>query len=338
MVKRIGGGDIKAGSKKLYDMMERIRKARTGNPKQGKQINPNKFMPGGIAQLAGGGEIKRFNTGSTVTTIAPGTSSSSSLSPWAGEYTTGLLGEAEAIAKQPYQAYGGPLTAGASDLQNQAFAGISTVANAGYKPTTYQSGTFGAEQAQQYMNPYLSAALNPQLDEMRRQAQITRVGDAGRMTQAGAFGGSRQAIMESEGNRNLLEKQTQAIGTGYQTAYDKAMGQFNTEQDRRLNTDKATEASRQYSSDFGLKSLNDMASMGATQRAIEGEGIAADKQQFEEQRDYPAAMVKFKRDLITGLPIQTQQSSINQTGLDEFNNMLTGFKSLYKSLEDLIPK
>jgi hypothetical protein len=98
MVKRIGGGNTKAGSEKLYAMMTKIRKARTGNPKQGKQINPNKFMPGGIAQLAGGGEIRRFNTGATV---APGTSSSSSLSPWAGEYVTGLLGGAQGIAGAP---------------------------------------------------------------------------------------------------------------------------------------------------------------------------------------------------------------------------------------------
>ncbi len=336
MVKRIGGGDMKKGSEKLYAMMEKIRKARTGNPKQGKQINPNKFMPGGIAQLAGGGEIKRFNTGSTVT-AAPGTSSSSSLSPWAGEYVTGLLGEAGAIAKQPYQAYGGPLTAGASDLQQQAFAGIGAAAQEGYKPTTYQGGTFGAQEAQQYMNPYLSAALNPQLAEMRRQADITRVADAGRMTQAGAFGGSRQAVKEALGNEDLLRQQTQAIGTGYQTAYDKAMGQFNTEQDRRLGAEKATEASRQYSADYGLKSLGEAASLGAVQRGIEGEGIAADKQQFEEQRDYPAAMVKFKRDLVTGLPLTTQQTTANTTGINELADTLTGFKSLYNNLRDLIP-
>lgn len=334
MVAKIGGGNAKAGSKKLYDMMDKIRKARTGNPKQGKRVNPNKFMPGGIAQLAGGGEIQRFTAGAIV---APGTSSSSSLSPWAGEYVTGLLGEAQGIAKQPYQAYQGPLTAGASDLQNQAFAGVGTAAQAGYKPTTYSSEKFGATQAQEYMNPFLSAALNPQLDEMRRQAAITREQDAGRMIRSGAFGGSNQAIMESEGNRNLLEKQTQAIGTGYQTAYDKAMGQFNTEQDRRMGAEKATEASRQYSADYGLKSLGEAASLGAVQRGIEGEGIAADKAQFEEQRDYPAAMVKFKRDLVTGLPLETQQTSVNQTGLDEFATTLTGLKSLAKSLADLIP-
>ena len=45
VVSHLGNGSTEAGSRVLYDMMERIRKARTGNPKQGKQINPSKFMP-----------------------------------------------------------------------------------------------------------------------------------------------------------------------------------------------------------------------------------------------------------------------------------------------------
>jgi hypothetical protein len=321
MVARIGGGDIKKGSEKLYTMMDRIRKARTGTTEQGKKINPENFMPGGAVKFDAGGAV--------------GGGLSSSLSPWAGEYVTGMLGKTQALANAPQQVYGGPLTAGASDLQNQAFAGIGAAAQEGYKPTTYTSGTFGAEQAQQYMNPYLSAALNPQLDEMRRQAGISRVADAGRMTQAGAFGGSRQAIMESEGNRNLLEKQTQAIGTGYQTAYDKAMGQFNTEQDRKLNVDKATEASRQYSADYGLKSLGEAASLGAVQRGIESEGIAADRQQFEEQRDYPAAMLKFQRDMLTGLPLTTQKSTESTTGINNLTGSVSGAKSVMDALKSL---
>lgn len=346
MVAKIGGGDGKAGSEKLYAMMEKIRKARTGNPEQGKKINAEKFMPGGIAQLAGGGEIKRFTSVGAVTgtttpplstsTATPlGTSTSSSLSPWAGDYVTNYLGKGQALAEAPYQAYGGPLTAGASGLQQQAFAGIGAAAQEGYKPTTYQGGTFGAEQAQQYMNPYLSAALNPQLDEMRRQAGITRAADAGRMTQAGAFGGSRQAIMESEGNRNLLEKQGQAIGTGYQTAYDKAMQQFNVEQDRRMGAEKATEASRQYSADYGLKSLGEAASLGAVQRGIEGEGIAADKAQFEEQRDQPYKMVQYQKDLLQGLPITSAATTANTTGVSQLTGGIADLMSLYKSLAGL---
>jgi len=45
VVSHIGNGSSKAGAQKLYSMMDRIRKARTGTTKQGKQINPHKFMP-----------------------------------------------------------------------------------------------------------------------------------------------------------------------------------------------------------------------------------------------------------------------------------------------------
>ena len=45
VVSHLGNGNSEAGAKKLYEMMEKIRVARTGNPKQGKQINPNKYLP-----------------------------------------------------------------------------------------------------------------------------------------------------------------------------------------------------------------------------------------------------------------------------------------------------
>jgi hypothetical protein len=45
VVSHLGNGSTEAGSKQLYKMMDKVRRARTGNPKQGRQINPNKFMP-----------------------------------------------------------------------------------------------------------------------------------------------------------------------------------------------------------------------------------------------------------------------------------------------------
>jgi len=45
VVSHLGNGSTKAGAKKLYEMLDRVRVARTGNKKQGKQINPNKLMP-----------------------------------------------------------------------------------------------------------------------------------------------------------------------------------------------------------------------------------------------------------------------------------------------------
>ena len=45
VVSHIGNGSSKAGSKQLYSMLDRIRKARTGHTKQGKEIKPQKYMP-----------------------------------------------------------------------------------------------------------------------------------------------------------------------------------------------------------------------------------------------------------------------------------------------------
>lgn len=262
---------------------------------------------------------------------ASGGTSMAGLSDWAAPYITDYLGKAQALSNAPYQTYGGPLTAGASGLQTQAFQGIGnlTVGNKGtYNPV---GSTFDNAQAQSYMNPYLQQALDPQMKEMQRQADIQRVQDAGRLTQAGAFGGGRQAIMESEGRRNLLDKQSEALGTGYATAYDKAMQQFNADQQRKVQE-------AQFGADFGLKGLaaeqdlyKNMLGAGAVQRGIESEGIAADLGEFEKQRDYPYKQLQFQRDMITGLPTGSVTNSPSQlSGIAQILALLSGVDEMTK--------
>jgi hypothetical protein len=322
VVSHLGNGNSDAGAQKLYQMMDRIRHARTGTKEQGKQINPDKFLMGGLASAyAAGGQVQRFNAGGGVPLDV---SKANTLSPYVGEYVTGALGEAQALASAPYQAYQGPLTAGASNLQQQAFAGASDLASAGYTPGSFAGG-FGAAQATQYMNPYLQASLDPQLKELRRQSDIQRMADAGRLTKAGAFGGGRQAIMESEGNRNLLDKQEGVLAQGYKSAYDAGLGQFNKERE-------SDEASRQFSANFGLKSVGQLADLGATERGITSEGIEADKKEFEKQRDYAYSLPGYKLGLLQGLPIGTQTTSTNQ---DELSKIQTTLANLGVALNAL---
>ena len=342
VVSHLGNGNSDAGADKLYQMMSRIRKARTGNPEQGKKINPDKYMPGG--------QVKGYDTGGTVSSGTTGTGSgstatnplgattSSTLSPWAGDYVTGMLGKGQALAEQPYQAYTGPLTAGASNLQQQQFAGLSDLAKTGLTPTQYTGGVFDAASAQQYMNPYLKAALDPQLQEMRRQSQINLQPTLAKLTQAGGYGGGRQAIMESEAARNLLTEQNKTIGQGYSTAYDKAMAQYNADAARRLQTEQAQQAANEASANFGLKTLQELGQAGAAERGITSEGVAADKAQFEEQRDYPYKMLQYQKDLLTGLPITTQATTPNTTEIGQINQQLSGILGLYQTLAKLLPQ
>ena len=244
-------------------------------------------------------------------TLPTGSTNTQGLADWASPYITNYLGQAQALSQSPYQTYQGPLTAGASNLQNTAFQGLgsltvpssigtaATTAGAigtaaqglNYTPTTQ---SFDATQAQNYMNPYLQASLNPQLDEARRQSQITQQQNAAKMTQAGGFGGSRQAILDAETQRNLANTQANITGQGYSSAFNNAQQQFNADQQRKMQE-------AQYGAGFGLQGLQtglqaaqaqgnlgniaNQASLsnlqqqlagGAQERGITAEGVAAD--------------------------------------------------------------
>lgn len=286
------------------------------------------------------------------TTPAPGTSSQSTLSDWAGGYVTDMLGKAQAISNQPYSVYQGPMTAGESSLQSNVFKGLGSLnfpsqlgntfsSTGAYQPPAMTPGAYmpggigtgagamptgtppvGQTQptgiAAQYMNPYLQSVLNPQLEELRRQSQINLQPGLAKMTQAGGYGGGRQAIMESEANRNLLQEQNKAIGTGYSNAYDKAMQQFNVEQGQ-------------------AKTLADlMGQAGSAQRGIEQEGITADYNEFLAQRDYPMKQTQYLQSMLQGLPISTVSTSpASQTGLGALQSTVGTLGSTYDLLKKL---
>tara|TARA_R100000935_G_scaffold57549_1_gene91744 strand:- start:1158 stop:2042 length:885 start_codon:yes stop_codon:yes gene_type:complete len=237
------------------------------------------------------------------------TGKESSLSNYVGPYVTEMLGKGSALANEGYNAYMGPLTAGESGLQTQAFEGLGSLA----LPTDdmgvsgYQPQQFTGDIAQQYMNPYLQASLDPQIDAARRQSEIDRVNNASRMTKAGSFGGSRQAVLDAENQRALQANLAGITGQGYANAYNQALGQFNTEQDRGMT---AQDKINQY----GMTGIGALADMGAVQRGIEGEGITADRLQFEEERDFPYKQVQYMQSLLQGLPLASQSVNYEEPG------------------------
>ena len=237
------------------------------------------------------------------------TGKESSLSNYVGPYVTEMLGKGQALANEGYNAYMGPLTAGESGLQTQAFEGLGSLA----LPTDtmgvggYQPQQFTGDIAQQYMNPYLQASLDPQIEAARRQSEIDRVNNASRMTKAGSFGGSRQAVLDAENQRALQANLAGITGQGYANAYNQALGQFNTEQDRGMT---AQDKINQY----GMTGIGALADMGAVQRGIEGEGITADRLQFEEERDFPYKQVQYMQSLLQGLPLASQSVNYEEPG------------------------
>lgn len=162
-------------------------------------------------------------------------------------------------------------------------------APAAYSPTT---SAFDTTQAQKYMNPYLQASLNPQLEEARRQSEITQNQNNAQMTRAGAYGGGRQAILNAETQRNLGTNLANITGQGYNTAFNNAQQQFNADQARKmqeaqfgaqqgmtaaqlqaqfgLSAQQANEAARQFGAQQSMTAAQQTAQFGSdAQRAAE---------------------------------------------------------------------
>jgi hypothetical protein len=333
VVSHLGNGNSDAGAQQLHNMMDGVRTARTGNPEQGKQINPQQFMPkmaqGGIAQYAGGGNVNavqgvnsRFKNQPYTTNFqgnggADGTGSTggteadpavgdlageeSSLSNWAGDYVTDMLSYGRAEAEAPYEAYEGPLTAGTSTLQDQAFTGLSQLNNPiAADSIVNQMGAFDPTQADtdRFMNPYEQNVIDRTAADMTRQDQINQLQQRQQLASAGAFGGSRDALLRAEAasnlNRNIGDMAAEQRSQGFTSAMDRA-------QQRQQDINK-----------YGFDVLAGQAKAGQEARGIASEGVAADYGQFREERDYDKKAVQYMQSLLQGLPLAAQSYSYTE--------------------------
>lgn len=266
------------------------------------------------------------------------------------------------INQNPYQSYGGERVAQFTPLQQSAFdraqaatpsqagqagigaAGLATMGALGTRYDPYQTGQFGA-QAGSYMSPYIEQSLNPQLREAQRASEIQRNMDQARAVGQGAFGGSRQAIVEAERQRNLGMQMGDIRDRGYQQAFDRAQNQFNTEQQLR-------EQSRQYGAGLGLQGLQtaltgagQLGTLGGQQFAQEQDvtklqsalglqqqqqvqqGLDTQYQDFAARQRYPYEQLTYLAGLARGMPT-TQTASMYNPGASTGSQLLGAGTSL----------
>ena len=272
--------------------------------------------------------IAMFQTGGTTVlpSVAPDpmigessvgkkTGQESALSTWAGPYVTDMLAKGKAVSELPYEAYTGQLAAGQSVPQTQAFQGVANLVVPTQEMGAFTPREFTSAEAVSRINPFVQSALNPQIADMRRQAEIQRIENAGRLTRAGAYGGGRQAVMEGELSRGLLDRIARTRGEAQLQAYEDARSQFNLDQNRER-------AAQELVNTYGLAALQRQAELGQQQRDIEAQGIAADRAQFETERAHPYKMVQFQQQLLDKLPLQTQSYTYAQPS--SLQNILSG--------------
>ena len=280
----------------------------------------------------------------------------SELPEWAKGYAKDTLAKTGALTdinQNPYKPYEANRIAGFSPLQQQAqqraanmqtsgatgfgtqLAGAAGLGALGarYDPTQFQADQFGGDAAQQYMSPYMQNVVDIQQREAQRQADIQGTQRGAQAVKSGAFGGSRQAIMDAEAARNLSMQKGDIQAQGLQSAYQQAQNQFNADQARRMQAQQLAEQSKQYGAGYGMQGLQTALqgagqlgtlggqefaqgmdinklqnAYGGQQQALQQQGLTQAYQDFQNQQNYPYKQLGFMSDMIRGLPLGQQST------------------------------
>ena len=304
--------------------------------------------------------------------------SSTDLPDWAKPYFERNVARAEAEFTKPYDPYSGErlaatdpnVTASRDNMLGIADTGVSGLgtaqdyATAGMNRATelgnYGGGdysqfgysdpaTFTGDNVSQYMSPYQQLVTDKQKEAAVTDFNRLQGARDAKAVQAGAFGGSRQAVQQGLAEEQLLNQLGNIQAKGSQSAFDAASKQFGADRAAQMTAEQrqaaelgrvqtGQEASSQFGAGQGLAALRAGAGMGTeltrlgelerqTQiqneqlregvgQDIQGEGQAGldlDYANFLEQQGYTREQIGNMTGILTGMPIAATGTGTSTT-------------------------
>jgi hypothetical protein len=211
-------------------------------------------------------------------------------------YISDVFRMGQQIAYTPYTPYSQQRYAETSPLYQQ---GVEAAQRAAASPGLLGQIDVGGQKMgvmQAYMNPYQQGVTDVAKAAAVRDYTQGLQSLKAQAGQRGAFGGSRQAIVESDLMRNLGSQLSNIQMQGSAAAYDKA-GQL-------------------YQQDLAnqMQKAQTLQQLGLTDEARRQRDLDAMYQEFQQQRDYPAQQAERYRNIIFGLPGYATQSAYQSSG------------------------
>ena len=311
------------------------------------------FIPGDLGAFkAEGGKIRLYDSGPS----QPSSTTQTTLSypPEVKGFVLDAAQRAAGEAYKPYTAYAGERIAGFDPFQYTAQQAVANLApsqqlgtasqfatSAGLKSgdVQYQPQQFGTASFTQpglaglYMSPYAQNVIDIQQREAQRQADIAGQQLKAQAVGRGAYGGSRQAILEAEAARNLAQQKGDIQKAGLQAAYEQAQNLYGTEAQRALAAQQAQEQSRQYGAGLTMQGLqtqlqaaqglgqlgqeqmqqqqsiiNALQAAGQQRQALQQAQLTRQYEDFLQQKQYPYQQLAFMQEMLKGVPQQTTQA------------------------------
>lgn len=324
----------------------------------------------------------------------------SNIPEWAKPYALSLLGRAEGLTspefdpstglyKPRFTPYGGKMVAGFNPLQEQAmkdiagmrespelgqatgFTGLAALQAqnlARYNPMQqqqfFQSAFDQPGGLDRYMSPYMQNVVDQQKQQAIQDYGRQLPGMSAAAARAGAKGGTREALLQSEGQRNLQQNLQNIQATGLQNAFQQA--QQASMQDAAMRAQyglagsQLGEQSRQFGAGLGLqglqtqlgaaKQLADIGQAGYQQRmGITGAQLGAGRegqnleqqrlntlyQQFVEEQQAPYKQLEFMSNILRGIPASAGSTSFYQAPpsmLGQIGGLAGGLGTLFGGL------
>ena len=304
----------------------------------GNSVTRSKVGGGRIYGGGGGGAPASGPTNTTVT--------NTNIPDYAQPYVSNMLNAAQAQiytpdmtgfnAYTPYSQNPQDYVAGFSPLQQQAqssAANLQLPGAMGAAQGLTAAGTLGAFGAgqnyanqatdpnamQAYMSPYENNVIQQQLLENQRQYGISGAGEQAAATSAGAFGGTREALMNAENTRNQNTAGNQIVAQGLQNAFQNAQQaqQFGA----NLNL-QGTQAGLQGANQLGNLGNQQLAAqqsilgtqnqLGAQQQGQQQNVINQAVQNYATAQQYPMLQLGMLNSMLRGLPMQQSSTQMYQ--------------------------
>lgn len=234
-----------------------------------------------------------------------------------------LFSAGRQAASLPFVPYTGPMVAGFSPDQlaafeatrglfgeTQAFSPVSQLQELAQAPLD-----IGA-----YMSPYQEAVIDPALRGIQERQDIAQQQAQEAALKAGAFGGSRGTILESEAQRPYIQ---QAADTEAQ------LRQAGFEQAAQLAAQQQAFQAGLLGDLYGqqLQGLGMLSGIGGQQQALQQQALGAARGEFERALGYPAQQLNLLREAVTGVPSMQGTYQRQKMGPGDYLSTLFGLFS-----------
>ena len=282
----------------------------------------------GLRQYGGGGSKSAPAPASTSTVVEK-----AEFPPELRPFITDILEKAQAQEQARlaagYPVYPGPRIAQFTPEERAAQAGI--VSLVGSQEPTFDiakgltaagTGAATAETIGERMSPYMQQVVDIEKREAERAADARRQQLAAQAVGSRAFGGSREAFMQSELDRNLQQQLGDIQARGQQAAFQQAQQAFEQQKQRQLAGGQQMAGMAPIQSGVQFKELGALAGIGEQQRQQQQKALDLGFQQFREEQTYPEASLQQYQSIIRGFPLQptttqTQQSILPTPSLGQ---------------------